>query len=273
LFLAYRPLKSHLSQYWENAKIEDWATFEQQVEQICDLNSQAQTYLEESNTLVISIDEKCGIQALERAAPDLPMTSKHIRKREFNYIRHGTQTLIAGIEVATGQIYGHIGQTRKEVDFVKFIEYILDDSKSQELNYIFIIDQLNIHKSESLVRLVAKINQDKQDLGVKGKSGILKNMKTRMKYLTRQGQKVTFCFTPKHCSWLNLIEVWFSQLTKRVIKTGSFKSKEDLANKIKHYLEYYNTHLAKAFRWKASKKKEVLEIICKVKRYIAKLKG
>lgn len=262
-----------MDQYWENAVVEDWAVFEKQVEQICDLNSEAQQYLSDENTLVISVDEKCGMQALERAAADLPMTKKHDRKREFNYIRHGTQTLIAGLQVATGQVYGQVRDTRNEKDFVDFIEYILEGDNFEEFNYLFILDQLNTHKSESLVRLKAQVNKDEQYLGVKGKSGILKNMKTRMQYLTNIEGKVRFVFTPKHCSWLNLIEVWFSQLAKRVLKTGNFKNIDDLVDKVIHYLNYYNEHLAKAFRWSAKTKKDAQKIVGKVKRYIAKFKG
>lgn len=262
-----------MNQYWENAVIENWAIFEKQLEQICNLNSKAQQYLFDQNTLVISIDEKCGMQALERAAPDLPMTNKQDRKREFNYIRHGTQTLIAGLEVATGQVYGEVRDTRNEKDFVNFIEYILEGNNFQDFNYLFILDQLNTHKSESLVRLKARVNKDKQNLGTKGKSGILKSMETRMQYLTSITGKVRFVFTPKHCSWLNLIEVWFSQLSKRVLKTGNFKNTDDLSNKVIQYLNYYNKELAKAFRWSAKTKKDAQEIVGKVRRYIAKFRG
>ena len=262
-----------MDQYWENAVVEDWSIFAKQVEQICDLNSEAQQYLSDENTLVISIDEKSGMQALERAAADLPMTKKHDRKREFNYIRHGTQTLIAGLEVATGQIYGEVRDTRTEKDFVDFIKYILERDDFQDFNYIFILDQLNTHKSESLVCLKAEVNMDEQNLGIKGKTGILKNMVTRMDYLTNVKGKVSFVFTPKHCSWLNLIEVWFSQLSKRVLKTGNFKNIDDLADKVIHYLNYYNEHLAKAFKWSAKTKKDTQVIVGKVKKYIAKFKG
>lgn len=235
------------------------------------MNGNASRYLAEENLLIVSVDEKCGIQALERAKADLPMTKKYTRKREFNYERHGTQTLIAGLEIATGQVRGQVGDTRGEKDFVEFIEYVLEESGSTR--YLFIMDQLNTHKSESLVRLAAKLNDDKEQLGVKGKSGILKNMNTRMNYLNQTKGKIQFAYTPKHCSWLNLIEVWFSQLAKRVIKTGNFKSVGELANKILNYLKYYNDHLAKKFKWSATKSKNCKNIINKVKRYLSKFKG
>ena len=212
------------------------------------------------------------MQALQRDGPDLPTGKGRIKKREFNYIRHGTQTLIAGIEIATGEIYGQIGQTRTEEDFVDFIDYIIE-GQDRNTKYIFIVDQLNTHKSEELVKLVAKINKDTSELGVKGKRGILKSMDSRMEYLTKKKGRVRFAFTPKHCSWLNLIEVWFSQLSKRVLQFGNFISQDDLAQKVLNYLQYYNDHLAKSFRWSATKKKEAKIIAQKVKRYVSKFMG
>lgn len=199
------------------------------------------------------------------------MTLKYDRKQEFNYIRHGTQTLIAGLEVATGQVYGQIGDTRTEVDFEEFIKYVVEDSG--KARYLFIMDQLNTHKSESLVKLAAKLNNDKRELGVKEKSGILKTMTTRMKYLEKTSGKIQFAYTPKHCSWLNLIESWFSQLSKRALKAGNFKSIEELADRVLNYLEYYNENLAKEFKWSAKKPKECKLIVKKVRRYLAKFKG
>jgi transposase len=212
------------------------------------------------------------MQAIQRAAPDIPRGKGRVVRREFNYIRHGTQTLIGGLEIATGEIYGQIGQTRTEEDFVEFIEYIID-KEDNTINYIFIADQLNTHKSEGLVKLVAKINKDTTDLGVKGKRGILKGMDSRMEYLIKKEGRIRFVFTPKHCSWLNLIEVWFSQLSKRVLQFGNFISQEDLAQKVLNYLNYYNKHFAKSFKWSASKKTEANIMIQKVKRCVAKFKG
>lgn len=211
------------------------------------------------------------MQALERADKDLPLTKDHDRKIEFNYIRHGTQTLIAGLEVATGQIYSQVGETRTEEDFVDFIDYIVSGGTDEkELKYVFIADQLNTHKSESLVKLLARLNEDNSDLGVKGKNGILKSMDTRMAYLTQKDRRVRFAYTPKHCSWLNLIECWFSQLGKRVLKCGNFISKDDLANKVLQYAAYYNEYLAKSFKWSATKKVEAKIIAKKVQRYVSK---
>lgn len=212
------------------------------------------------------------MQALERDGASLPLTKGRVKKREFNYIRHGTQSLIAGIQVATGEVYGQIGQTRTEEDFVDFIDYIVKEEDSS-LQYIFIVDQLNIHKSEALVRWLAHMNKDTSPLGVKGKYGILKDMNSRMEYLSRKTDRIRFVFTPKHCSWLNLIEVWFSQLSKRVLQFGNFISQDDLAEKVLNYLDYYNRFLAKSFKWSAIKKKQTKTMLQKIKKYIAKLKN
>ncbi len=115
----------------------------------------------------------------------------------------------------------------------------------------FIVDQLNTHKSEGLVNFVAEqCKIDKSILGKKWKSGVLKSMKTRMAFLSDEAHKIRFVYTPKHSSWLNQIEMWFSILTRGLLnKRSSFKSKEDLEDKIKNFIEYYNKYLAKPFRW------------------------
>ncbi len=123
----------------------------------------------------MSTDEKTGIQALERAHPILLMKPGLVERREFEYIRHGTQALIANFEVATGKLVSpSIGTTRTETDFLAHISRTMSIDPHGE--WIFIVDQLNTHKLESLVRLVAERCGIKTDLGVKGKSGILKSM-------------------------------------------------------------------------------------------------
>ena len=189
-----------------------------------------------------------GIQALERIAEELPMSQGKPLAREFEYKRHGTQTLIAGFNVTTGKVHGICGDTRKENDFSSFIENTILDNP-QYKKYHFVLDQLNTHKSETLVRLVAKHIGDKQDLGIKGKSGILKSMKTRETYLMNQEHDILFHYTPKHCSWLNQIEIWFGILMKKVIVRGDFNSKQDLTDKIIRFIKYFNETLAKPFKW------------------------
>ncbi len=137
--------------------------------------------------------------------------------------------------------------------------------------WFFILDQLNTHKSASLVEWVAQVIGDKQDLGKKGKSGILKNMESRKAYLSNPTHQIRFVYTPKHCSWLNLIECWFSILSKRVLLRGNFTSKEDLEKKITAYVEYHNRRFAKKFNWRISKKKDIQKLVQKVKRMVLKV--
>lgn len=179
---------------------------------------------QKEDELVISVDEMTGIQALERIAEDLPMSEGKPIAREFEYKRHGTQTLIAGCNVATGNVHGVCGETRKEDDFSLFIDNTIKDNPDYK-KYHFVLDQLNTHKSETLVRLVAERIGDKQNLGIKGKSGILKSMKSRETYLMNQEHDIIFHYTPKHCSWLNP------------------------PDKIVRFIEYFNETLAKPFKW------------------------
>ena len=104
---------------------------------------------------VISTDEKTGIQALERAAPTLPMKPGLVERPEYEYLRHGTQCLIANFDVATGEVVAPtIGPSRTEEDFAAHIAHTI--ATDPEAPWLFIVDQLNIHKSEALVRLVAE---------------------------------------------------------------------------------------------------------------------
>lgn len=197
----------------------------------------------------VCLDEMTGIQAIERAAPDLPMRPGKIQRREFEYIRHGTQTLIASFDVVSGQvIYQSVGDTRTELDYLKHLqETIATDPRA--VKWHMIMDCLNTHQSESLVRYIAEVEGLKIELGIKGKSGILKSMETRADFLTDPSHKIVFHFTPKHCSWLNQIEIWFGILMKKLLKRGSFMSQIDLKSRILEFIDYFNRTMAKPFKW------------------------
>lgn len=220
---------------------------------MCDLYEQAQT-LHEQGVHLISTDEKTGIQALERGAPTKPMKPgvagqpARIERQEYLYVRHGTQCLIANLEVATGkQIAPSIGPTRTEEDFAAHIKQTVCTAPNDQ--WIFIVDQLNTHQSESLVRWVAEQIGYTGELGEKGISGILKSKITRMEFLSTFDHRIRFVYTPKHSSWLNQIEIWFSILVRRLLKRASFKSIDDLRQRILSFIGYFNETLAKPFKW------------------------
>jgi len=203
----------------------------------------------------MSTDEMTGIQALERIFPTLPTGPGLVERREFEYVRHGTQSLIANFDVATGQIVApSIGDTRTESDFAQHIENTVDTDPTA--TWIFVTDQLNTHQSETLVRLVAQRCDSSIDLGLKGKSGILKSMTTRAEFLQDPSHCLRFVYTPKHSSWLNqkvarrgAIEIWFSILVRRLLKRANFTSLADLRQRILDFIAYFNQTMAKPFKW------------------------
>lgn len=201
-------------------------------------------------THLISLDEKTGIQALSRNAPTVAASKGRPRRIETEYTRNGTTCLMAAYNVGTGKVLHHwTNQTRKEEDFLHFAQET-ESKLPQEDNVVFLLDQLNTHMSESLVIWAATKNGYHKELGKKGREGILKNKASRRAFLEREGQKIRFVFTPKHCSWLNPVENWFSKLQRHVIKYGDFSSVEDLENKIREYILFYNNCLAGVMKWK-----------------------
>lgn len=197
----------------------------------------------------ISIDENTGIQALERKSPTKGMEPGKPERIEFEYIRHGTLSLIANFDIVTGRIVAPtIGQTRNEHDFCEHIRNLIS-TDSQAREWVFVTDQLNTHQSESLVRLVNELCELKDELGTKGKEGILKSIKSRAEFLKDKTHSIRFVYTPKHCSWLNQVEIWFGILTKKLLKRGNFSSKESLKNKLLSFIEYFNATMAKPYKW------------------------
>ncbi len=197
---------------------------------------------------MVSTDEKTGIQALERQPPIRPMRPGWVERREYEYIRHGTLALIANFEVALGRILTpSLGPTRTEEDFAAHIAQTIASDPGG--TWIFIVDQLNTHKSEALVRVVAQADDLAVDLGVKGKVGILESMETRAAFLQDPTHRIQFVYTPVHTSWLNQVEIWFSILVRRLLKRGNFTSVDDLQQHILDFIAYFNRTMAKPFKW------------------------
>lgn len=237
-----------MNRYWLNAEPDDPEAFSQQVKLVCQLYEDAPT-LYDKGVHIVSTDEMTGIQALERKHPSKPMRPGKVKLVEFEYIRHGTQSLIANWEVALGQVItSSIGPTRNEYDFANHISNTIETDP--EATWVFIVDQLNTHKSASLVRLVAACCQLDIDLGVKEKSGILESMATREEFLSNPEHRIRFVYIPKHTSWLNQIEIWFSILVRRLLKHASFKSTDELKVRIEAFINYFNQTMAKPFQWK-----------------------
>ena len=190
-----------------------------------------------------------GIQALERIGETKPTKPGQAARMEYEYKRHGTQTLIANFHVVTGEVVSPTVQdTRTEKDFVEHVKKTIATDSAAD--WVIVTDQLNIHLSEGLLLLVALLcGIPAETLGKKGKHGVLKSVASRKKFLVDQTHRIRFVYTPKHSSWLNQVEIWFSILARRVIRRGNFKSKAELRTKILDFIAYFNKVLAKPFKW------------------------
>lgn len=183
--------------------------------------------------------------------PDIPMNPGRIVKREFEYKRNGTQSLIASFNVATGEIaHATVGATRTEADLAAHIEGLVNQNpKASKIHLV--MDCLNTHQSEAFVRLVARLEPEPErlELGIKGTSGILQSMPSRSAFLSDSSHRLVVHFTPRHCSWMNQIEIWFGILMRKLLKRGSFTSTENLKKQILDFVAYFNRTMAKPFKW------------------------
>jgi transposase len=245
--LKEAKIKPHLSRYWLNAQPEDEAVFDAPVRAICALYRQA-TQLHKLGIHLVSTDEKTGIQALQHKYPAKPVRVGQVARIEHEYDRHGTLCLIANLEVASGRMVApSVGPRRTEADFLAHIQQTV--ALAPQDPWLFIVDNLNTHQSASLVEWVAHHCGIEADLGVKDSHGILKSMASRAAFLADPSHRVRFVYTPKHTSWLNQIEIWFSILVGLLLKRASFNSIEELHQALINFIEYFNATMAKPFKW------------------------
>jgi len=166
--------------------------------------------------------------------------------REPEYVRHGTRCLLATFVVPTGQVYGDVTARRTNQDFRAHIRHTvawLGQHYPRATKFHWVMDNLNTHWSLEVCQLFARLN------GVKFEPTRLKRGPQRRAFLTDSCHRHVIHYTPKHGSWLNQVEMWFSALARRVIRRGDFTSKADLTRKILAYIDYYNASKAHPYAW------------------------
>lgn len=248
--LSEAELKPHKNRYWLHSsdKGENPFTYKQKIQEINGIYFTAAMINQfggDSDLRIISTDEMTGIQALEHRYPEKPAKPHMIAKTEFEYIRHGTISLIGFFDVVTGRIeHPYLNRTRKAEDFVNALENLVNSDPDK--HWIIVADNLNIHYSETVVRFVA----DKCGITGIDESGILSQIKSRIEFLIDSTHRIRFAFTPKHCSWMNQIEIWFGIINRQLLKRKSFTSVEDLCDSVLNFIDQYNCMFAHPFKWK-----------------------
>ena len=239
-------LQPHRIRYWLTPP-ED-PDFAPKVTDICTLYHAAPA-LAAVGERVASTDELTGVQALERKHPGLPPAPGKVERREFEYVRHGTSSFILSRDVASGVVLAPFaGPTRTEADFLAHIQAVVATDPAA-VRWHVVVDNLNTHRSASLVAWVAAESGLQIDLGRKGQRGILANLASRTAFLADPSHRIVFHYTPKHSSWLNQIEIWLGILTRKLLTRGNFTSVADLQAQVMAFIAYYNRTMAKPFQW------------------------
>jgi len=236
-----------LIRYWLTPPAAD-PRFDAKVADVCTLYRDAPA-LAERGERSVSTDELTGVQALERKHPGLPLAPGKAERREFEYIRNGTRSFIPSRDIVTGRVIApHAGPTRTEADFLAHLRAVVATDPTATRWHV-VADNLDTHRSESLVRWVAaQSGLEHLDLGIKSTSGILASRQTRAAFLSDPAHRVVFHYTPNHSSWLNQIEIWLSILTRKLLRRGSFTSVDDLTIQVLAFIDRYN-RTARPFKW------------------------
>ena len=249
-YLREVDLQPQKNKYWCFTTEKDRMLFDQQVEVVCQTYLQAAELNENDNVRTACMDEMTSLQANQRRAPGKVPKPGHVGKTECQYTRHGTVSLTGSWDVVAGQmIWTTIAETRNNVDFAKHFEQTVQTDPTA--CWVIVVDNLNTHCGEPLVRKVAKLlGTDQDTLGKAKKYGILKSMASRRAFLSDPSHAIRFVYIPKHSSWLNQIEVIFGIISRRVMRGGNFASKADLTTKLFTFIEYFNRTFAKPLNWK-----------------------
>ena len=244
--LAAMTIRPHRHRYWLFSKDKEKdPMFDTKVRRVCEVYRDAIELYQREGVRTICIDEMTGIQALERIAADVPVRPGSVAKLEYEYRRHGTTTLFGNFHVPTGRVWCPLlRKTRDEFDMLENINNIVCVG-GEDAGYRLVMDNLTMHCSESMVMMIAGLNGIDDDLGKKGVRGILKDVASRKAFLSDPTHRVCCVYTPRHCSWLNQIEIWFSTLRRKLLRRGSFASIDELGDRIESFIDYYNGALAK----------------------------
>jgi transposase len=206
--LSSEDIKPHRMRYWKTSTDPE---FEPKMLDIVGLYMNPP-----ENVIVLSVDEKTSIQALDRTQPLLPMKPHLIERRSHEYKRNGTASLMAALEVHQGTVLGQCIENNNSDTFIKFLKRLLKAYPDKELHLI--VDNGSSHRSKQTKQWV-----DKQ-------------------------KRIHLHFTPTHGSWLNQIEIWFGILTRKIVRRGIFKSRAELVARIIKFIEAYNQE-ARPFQW------------------------
>jgi len=206
--LAAESIQPHRFRYWKHSHDPE---FEPKMLAIVGLYMQPP-----QNAVVLSVDEKTSIQALDRTQPRLPLRPHRIERLSHEYKRNGTASLLASFEVHSGQVRAQTIQRNNSVTFIRFLRRLLNAYPAKDL-YV-VADNGSSHRSKKTLAWVAK------------------------------QKRLHLAFTPTHASWLNQIEIWFGILTRKVVRRGIFKSRDELVERLLSFVEAYNKE-ARPFAW------------------------